>query len=259
MKIRKSTVLTCIGAVGVIATAATAVYATPKALKLIEEAKRIKLDQSYENGKEHYDIPVLEDLEPLEIVQAAWKCYIPAVAIGFGTLFCIFGANHLSRKQQAALTSAYIFLERSYKQYKDKVKELFGEDADQKVKEAIFKDRYKNSDLPKPSEDDKLIFYEEHYGKVFERTMLEVRDAEYQLNRKLASDGEASINDFLEFLGLPDIEIGDRLGWSVQEICDFNVPSWIDFEHQLMKLDDGMECYSINMLVTPVFDYDIPF
>lgn len=259
MKIRKSTVLTCIGAVGVVATAATAVYATPKALKLIEEAKRIKLDQSYENGKEHYDIPILEELEPIEIVQATWKCYIPAVAIGFGTLFCIFGANHFSRKQQAVLTSAYIFLERSYKEYKSKVKELFGEDADRKVKEAIFKEKYKSEDIPRPSEDDKLVFYEEHYGKMFERTMLEVREAEYLLNKKLATEGEANLNDFFEFLGIPDVENGDRLGWSAESICDFAHPSWIDFEHQLMKLDDGMECYSINMLATPVFDYDIPF
>lgn len=257
-KIRKSTVLTWIGAVGVIATTVTAVRATPKALKLVESAKRVKLDQMYENGKESYDVPIPEELEPLEIVQATWKCYIPSVAIGIGTLVCIFGANGLNRKQQAALTSAYIFLERSYKEYKGKVKELFGDDADQKVKEAIFKDKYKSEDLPNPS-GDALIFYEEHYGKFFERTMLEVREAEYLLNKKLATEGEANLNDFFEFLGLSDIENGDRLGWSEETICDFYHPSWIDFEHQLMKLDDGMECYSINMLVTPVYDYDLPF
>lgn len=54
-----------------------------------------------------------------EAIAAAWKCYIPAVAIGASTIACIMGANALNRRQQAALTSAYALVQSSYKEYKD--------------------------------------------------------------------------------------------------------------------------------------------
>ena len=42
LKKHSSTILTCMGGVGVVATTITAVKATPKALSLLEEAKRKK-------------------------------------------------------------------------------------------------------------------------------------------------------------------------------------------------------------------------
>lgn len=60
-------------------------------------------------------------------------CYIPAAISGTATIFCIFGANVLSKRQQAALTSAYALLNDSYNNYKDKLKELYGEEAHQKI------------------------------------------------------------------------------------------------------------------------------
>ena len=75
-----STILTCVGGVGVIATAVLAVKATPKAYERIEKAKK-------EKG---------EELTKFETVKAAAHSYIPTVAVGVGTLVCIFGANALN-------------------------------------------------------------------------------------------------------------------------------------------------------------------
>lgn len=242
LKASSPMIMSCIGIVGVVATAATAVQATPKALRLIEDATE-------EKG---------ESLTKLETIRVAGPCYIPSILIGFGTIASIAGANILNSRKQAALTSSYIFLDRSFKEYRKKVDELFGENADKLVESAIVHDRYKESDITPKGET--LIFYEEHYGKFFERTMLEVQDAEYLLNRKLAMDGEASLNDLFDFLGLPEMEIGDSLGWSQQLICDFTRPSWIDFEHELTTMDDGMECYIIHISIPPTSDYlDLPF
>lgn len=241
-------ILSGIGAVGVITTATMAVKATPKALEIINEASIDKTHQTGENT----------ELTKAEVVKVAWKCYIPAVVTGTATIACIFGANVLNRRQQAALTSAYIFLNRTYKDYKAKVTELYGEGADRNVRSEIVKDKCKQVDI-RDCVGETLLFYEEHYGKFFQRTMLEVQDAEYQLNRKLAKEGEASLNDFFELLGLDESEIGDALGWSQETICDFYNPSWIDFEHELVTMDDGMECYIINILVEPTAGYDCPF
>lgn len=241
------TILAVIGSVGVVATAVTAVRATPKALALIEKTRCEKVDD--ENPIENTPI-----LTPIEVVRTTWQCYIPSVLIGSATIACIFGSNVLNKRQQAALTSAYIFLEQSYKNYRNKAIEMLGTDTDKEIQKEIVKDKAKEEDVSAPKSDDVLLFYEEHYGKFFERTMLEVQDAEYQLNRKLAIEGEASLNDFFEFLGLDACEIGDALGWSYEIICDFN-HAWIDFEHQLVETDDGMECRIINMVDQPVRDF----
>lgn len=244
------TILAVISAVGVVATAVTAIRATPKALDLVHEARHEKWLEN--------DCPVQYEkdyeLTPVEVVRATWQCYIPSVLIGSATIACIFGSNVLNKRQQAALTSAYIFLEQSYKNYKGKVNELFGEDTDNWVRSEIVKDKLKEEDELKPRSDETMLFYEEHYGKFFEKTMLEVQDAEYQLNRKLVLEGEASLNDFFEFLGLDDCEIGDILGWSYETICDFS-NSWIDFEHEIIETDDGMECRAINIVNPPVRDF----
>lgn len=113
-----STILTCTGAVGVVATTITAVKATPKALTLLEKAEE-------EKGKK---------LTKLEKVKVAGPGYIPAILIGTGTLACIFGADILNKKQQASLMSAYALLDSSYKEYKKKVKELYGDVVDEKIK-----------------------------------------------------------------------------------------------------------------------------
>lgn len=243
-----STILTCLGAVGVVATAVTAVQATPKALALIEQTRFEKVDD--EN-------PVVDapTLTPVEMVQAAWKPYIPSVLIGTATIACLFGANGLNKRQQAALAGAYIFLDQSYKNYKDKVIELLGNDTDTDIQKSIVNDKLKEECIEPPKSDDAILFYEEHYGEFFEKTMLEVQDAEYQLNRKLAIDGEVTLNDFFRFLGLDERKVGDALGWSCETICDSNHPAWIDFEHELVETDDGMECRIINILDQPIVDF----
>lgn len=96
LKKASPTILTCIGAVGVVATAVLAVKATPKADGLIKADSRRNHDGNpYAATK-------------LEAVKSCWKCYIPAAATGVATIICIFGANTLNKKQQASLASAYL-------------------------------------------------------------------------------------------------------------------------------------------------------
>ena len=255
LKKASPTILTCIGAVGVVATAVLAVRATPKATRLIRQ-KEIEVNEQNLHPEDDRDLTVAE------VIQTTWKEYIPAVAVGGATIACIFGANVLNRKQIASITGAYILLDQAYKKYKDKIIELFDAETDQKIRAEVAKDIYKEQKPEKTDSDEddgKLLFYEEHYGRYFRRKMEEVMDAEYRINRDLAKHGEASLADFYDYLGLDETEIGDALGWNQEVICDFYNPSWIDFEHDLVKMDDGMECYIINILVKPQKGYDVPF
>ena len=70
-------ILTGIGIAGMIATTISAVKATPKALRLIDE-KEIK-----ENKR----------LTTAEVVLTTWKCYIPSAVTGALSVACLIGAR----------------------------------------------------------------------------------------------------------------------------------------------------------------------
>lgn len=238
LKRNSSTILTCVGGAGTIATAVLAVKATPKAMKLLDHAKK-------EKG---------EDLTKVEMVKVAWKPYIPAVITGVSTLACIFGANILNKRQQAALTSAYALLDNSYKEYKKKVGELYGEDADQRIREEIAKDKYVEEDIS--VSDNKQLFYDQFSGRYFESTAADVIRAEYEMNRRLSTFSGAYLNEFYELLGIPAVNYGDHLGWSGAEIYDMCWESWLDFIHEKVIMDDGLECMIISFSIDPTFGFE---
>lgn len=250
MKKLSPTVLSVLAVAGVIGTAVTAARATPKAIMLIEEAEEERHLMNL--GKEDPD-----PFTTLDKIKASWTCYIPSVAIGAATILCIFGANGLNKRQQASLVSAYALLDQTYKDFKSKTDEMYGENSSKVVQTEVIKDLYDEEDLH--YDEETIIFYEEHYGEFFERSKAQVREAEYLLNRKYAYNGEACLNDFYRFLGLKEKEIGDILGWSNESSDNFFSYHWIEFEHNLIKMDDGMECYSIDMPFAPAPGWILPF
>lgn len=227
-----STILTCIGGVGVVATSVMAVKATPKALYLLEQAKE-------EKG---------EELTIIEKVVVAGPCYIPAIATGAGTIACIFGANVLNRRSQASLASAYALLDRSYKDYRSKAKEILGEEGEAKIREEITIDKYEA--------DDKILFYDEFSSRYFEATMAQVMAAEYRLNRELIMRDYVYLNEFYEWLDLDPIAGGDILGWSRGGNIAWYWQEWIDFTHHKVTMDDGLECYIVSILSEPMEGFE---
>lgn len=238
IKKNASTILTCIGGAGVIGTAVMAVKATPKALERIEAAEEIK-------G---------EKLTKMEAVQVAGPVYIPAVITGAATVACIFGANVLNQNKQAALMSAYALLDNSYKEYRDKVEELYGEGADSEVKNEIAKDRLK--DAKGTGDPNTKLFYDEYSERYFESTTEKVLEAEYKLNRMMSIDYGVYLNEFYDFLGIDTVDYGNYMGWSTYELVECQWHSWVEFEHVKVVLDDGLECTIIRLLTEPSFDWE---
>lgn len=247
VKRNSSTILTCMGGVGVVTTSVMAVKATPKALTLLEQAKE-------EKG---------EDLTTVETVIVAGPSYIPAALVGFGTIACIFGANALNKRQQAALMSAYALVENSYKEYRYKLKELYGEEAHEEIVEAIAIEKAENvgihaanfatsCDLAiEDSCSEPVIFYDEHSGRYFESNIERVMDAEYHLNRNYILRGYSYLNEFYEFLGIEETDYGAVLGWAPNDDGMY----WIDFNHRKSVTKDGMEFYIIETLTEPSYDF----
>lgn len=229
-----STILTCIGGAGVVVTSVMAVQATPKALRLLEEAKK-------EKG---------EELTTIETVKVAWKPYIPPVLVGASTIACIFGANMLNKRKQAALMSAYALLDNSYKEYKNKVQELYGEDASNHIQEELAKDKYDDADIA--LSEDKQLFFDEFSGRYFESTTADVIKAEYELNKHISEWGSAYLNDYYELLDIPVTDYGDHLGWNANGMFEMYWSQWLDFHHQKVVLDDGLECTIISFFQEPI-------
>lgn len=240
LKRASPTILSCIAAIGTVATAVLAVKATPKAIEYIQ----------MNTGYNHDGVMEVPSKE--EIVKATWKNYIPAAAVGLGTIVCILSANGLNRKQQATITSAYVLLENAYKEYKNKLKDIYGEETDTEVRKAVAKDNYTGD--PDVT-DGKLLFYDEYSNQYFERTMEEVIDAEYHLNREFILEGDVKLNKFYELLGLPETELGAVVGWDSESAAAFFGYQWIDFEHDLVVMDDGLECYIVHMPFAPTREF----
>lgn len=236
IKQNASTILTCIGGAGVIATSVLTAKATPKALWLIEEAKE-------EKG---------ESLTKFEVIQAAAPAYMPAVLVGASTIACIFGANMLNQRKQAALMSAYALLDSSYKEYRAKVTELYGEDADGTVRSELAKDKYAGDGF---SEDnDKQLFFDEYSGRYFESTMKDVLIAEHELNKIITVGGGAFLNEFYELLGLETTNYGDYMGWHSYALMEMYWHPVLEFDHDKFIFDDGLECYILRFRFEPMYD-----
>lgn len=235
-KRRAPTILSFAAVAGVGVTAVLAAKAAPKAERIRKERER---NDKYETAK---------------TAVSAVSVYIPAVVVGISTASCILGANVLNKRRQAALVSAYVLLNEAHKEYKKKAVELFGSDACSKIHEELAKDRY-DEEKPDISDGEKILFYEEYYGDYFESTKEQVLLAEYHFNRNFALRGYAELNEFYEFLGLPKTEAGSVLGWSLDAGEEYYGYSWIDFEHDIVTLDDGLECCLISMPFPPTADY----
>ncbi len=238
LKRNSGTILTCVSAVGVIATTVTAVRATPKALSLLEKARK-------ENP---------EELSKLDIVKIAGPAYIPSVVLGVSTLACIFGANILNQRSQASLMSAYALLDSGYKDYRKKVDNLFGEEGGAQVRAEIAKDKYEEQ--PVKVHDGNLLYYDFYSGRYFEATPSFVKTAEYELNRKLMMDDCAYLNEWYYLLDVEPLKHGLDFGWSTCANSDMYWQTWIDFHHEKVVMDDGLECIIISFMQEPYSNFE---
>lgn len=242
-----STILTCAGGVGVILTATAAVKATPKVMRLLDEAEK-------ERG---------EELTKKEKFKIAAPNYIPTALIGAGTIMCIAGANGLNKRHQAALVSAYTLVDSSFKEYKQKLIELYGEEAHEKIVDAIAiekaEDMYVRGsymcgtcDLTSDKScSDPVVFYDEYSGRFFEATIEQVLNAAYHLNRNYILRGYSYLNEFYEFLGIEETDYGSVLGWTPTDDGEY----WIEVSYNKAVGKDGMEYYRIELPFEPTYDF----
>lgn len=248
-------ILTGIGIAGVITTTVLAVKATPKALRLIDEAEHKKAvawnneNPDYDNGADRIK------LTKTETVKAAWKPYIPAVVTGVCSVACIIGANSVHLRRNAALATAYQLSTTAFNEYKEKVVETIGEKKEKVVRQNIAKDKVEKNPVSKTevfvTGNGTSLFYDPLSGRYFESDMNKVEKAVNSLNWSMNNGNEPyiSLTQLYDELGLSHTGVSDEIGWKVE---DGN----IELAVSAQVADDGRPCLVMDFLKAPEYGYD---
>lgn len=196
------------------------------------------------------------------------KSYILPIAFTTASVGFIFLSGYFNNRELSKALAALAISEEGYRKYRDKVEEVFGDGSDCKIRNEILKDEIDhgailaNHDLCLNPEKGDTLYLDEFTKTFFWSNDVDVKNAEYHLNRNLQLRGDATVHEFLEFLGIKDIpkqveKLSDSLGWCANVLIEDGITPWIDFEHVENETEDGTKYISIIYVWDPVlFDYD---
>lgn len=193
--------------------AALTAYLSVKAGMKSSDALRTKAEnESRGDGFGNYESG---EFTNAEMFLETYKFYIPAAASLVGTSVCMVMATKIGLDRTAALAGTLIVAERANDQYRDKVKEILGENKHVKVQDAVAKDAVERTSVPTHmiGLDDQL-FLDMWTGRYFPSTREKVEAAVNEFNhRMLTRSTYGSLNSFYESVGLDDIQSGSEMGW----------------------------------------------
>lgn len=245
-------ILTAVGLAGGVTTVILAVKATPKAMELIEEAKRAKQETITEGGT----IVVSNEevaLTKKEVIKASWKPYIPVVVTGLASAACILGSNSISAGRTAALTTAYKISETALAEYKEKVVETVGEVKEKEIRKEIVKDKIEKNPPNKKeviiTEKGETLCFDVLSGRYFKSDMNAIEAAVNKLNKRLLSYDYVSLNEFYDELNLPNVRLGEELGWNMHQ------DGFVELDFSSHLSEENKPCLAIDYLVAPRYDY----
>lgn len=137
-------ILVGVGVVGTVAGVVMACKATLKVNDIIDEAQDT-IEQIHEgveqkkhtaDGVEYTQEDANRDLA-IVYAQTGWKfvkLYGPAVVVGVASVGCLVGATWILRKRNIALAATVTALDTSFREYRGRLIERFGEDLDRELR-----------------------------------------------------------------------------------------------------------------------------
>lgn len=231
-------ILTGLGVAGVVSTAVMTGHATIKAVRVVDEANSIRSEMDQASLKEKFLL--------------TWKLYLPPVIMGATSIACIIGAQSVSTKRNAALAGLYSLTETTLKEYQDKVVEQIGANKEQKIREEVAQEKLDKNPVTKSEviitgKGDQLC-YDVLSGRYFKSDIETLRRIQNDFNHELIGSMWVPLNDLYYVMGLPQIKIGDDIGWTVDQLIEFK------FESKLA--DDGTPCLVLDYNAEPRYRCD---
>lgn len=244
MKKHSPEILVVAGVVGVVGSTVMACKATTKLDSILNEAKD-NIDKIHE-AAEHPEFlpePYTEEdsKKDLAIVYTRTavnvvKLYAPAVIIGGLSITAILAGHNITRKRNIALAAAYTAVDKSFKEYRGRVVERFGEALDKELRyniqskeveevtvnedgsESVVKNAI---DVVDPNNISSYArFFDDGctgWTKDPEYNLMFLRDQQRYANDLLQSKGHLFLNEVYDMLGIPRTKAGQAVGWFYDE------------------------------------------
>lgn len=244
MKLKKHSpeILVVAGIAGTVVSAVLACKATTKVAEILDETKGT-LDTIHEgmetgaiNGQEY----TTEDGKKDTVVVYAQtgmklaKLYAPAIILGTLSITSILASNNILRKRNVALGAAYAAIDKSFKEYRGRVIERFGEQVDTELKYDIKAKKFEEIEVDPETGKEKKVkktvmvadpnlqgdyaVYFDSKSRNYEtnpdynRMFLKAQQA--FANDKLQTRGHLFLNEVLDDLDLPRTPAGQIVGWT---------------------------------------------
>lgn len=244
MKLKKHSpeILVVAGIAGTVVSAVLACKATTKVTEILDETKDT-LDTIHEgmetgaiNGQEY----TTEDGKKDTVVVYAQtgmklaKLYGPAIILGTLSITSILASNNILRKRNVALGAAYAAIDKSFKEYRGRVIERFGEQVDTELKYGIKAKKFEEIEVDPETGKEKKVkktvmvadpnlqsdyaVYFDSKSRNYEtnpdynRMFLKAQQA--FANDKLQTRGHLFLNEVLDDLDLPRTPAGQIVGWT---------------------------------------------
>lgn len=244
MKLKKHSpeILVVAGIAGTIVSAVLACKATTKVAEILDETKGT-LDTIHDgmetgaiNGQEY----TTEDGKKDTVVVYAQtgvklaKLYGPAIILGTLSITSILASNNILRKRNVAFGAAYAAIDKSFKEYRGRVIERFGEQVDTELKYGIKAKKFEEIEVDPETGKEKKVkktvmvadpnlqsdyaVYFDSKSRNYEtnpdynRMFLKAQQA--FANDKLQTRGHLFLNEVLDDLDLPRTPAGQIVGWT---------------------------------------------
>lgn len=244
MKLKKHSpeILVVAGIAGTVVSAVLACKATTKVAEILDETKGT-IDTIHEgmetgaiNGQEY----TTEDGKKDTVVVYAQtgvklaKLYGPAIILGTLSITSILASNNILRKRNVALGAAYAAIDKSFKEYRGRVIERFGEQVDTELKYGIKAKKFEEIEVDPETGKEKKVkktvmvadpnlqsdyaVYFDSKSRNYEtnpdynRMFLKAQQA--FANDKLQTRGHLFLNEVLDDLDLPRTPAGQIVGWT---------------------------------------------
>lgn len=244
MKLKKHSpeILVVAGIAGTVVSAVLACKATTKVAEILDETKGT-LDTIHEgmktgaiNGQEYTTEDGKKDtvLVYAQTGMKLAKLYGPAIILGTLSITSILASNNILRKRNVALGAAYAAIDKSFKEYRGRVIERFGEQVDTELKYGIKAKKFEEIEVDPETGKEKKVkktvmvadpnlqsdyaVYFDSKSRNYEtnpdynRMFLKAQQA--FANDKLQTRGHLFLNEVLDDLDLPRTPAGQIVGWT---------------------------------------------
>ena len=247
-------ILLGVGVVGVVATTVTACKATMKLNDILDECvetrEKIKSVQENPNYQDRYSEEDAQKDLTINYVQTGVKIvklYAPSVALGVFSVGCLLGSHNVMQKRNAALSAAYLTVDKSFKEYKQRVIDRVGEEVEKEIRYGIKAEEIETTVTDEEGNEfvvpetvktmnptlysDYARFFDEaspYWQKDPEYNLMFLRAQQQYANDLLRAKGRLFLNDVYDMLGIEKTKAGQIVGW-VYDRENPNGDNFVDF------------------------------